>query len=341
MMLMRFFLCLLVILTGGTALCAQQLNLPPRPADAPAGSEFREQVRNLALAAREEAIFEQVMAGNIPDFLRDMVPVTISGTAGDQSLEVTYHVTPDYLAVGSDDDYFLMPMTPLLAQRIATATATMMPTRLMVDQIWQTATLKLSPRTIPPSDQMTSIAVMYDHHIMVWEQRERALDEHPFGTLVAGHKKDVVISNQIYNQPPPGRVVIYGWHQLNGSPIQPLYSGHAETYADYSHGIRLVLDSITVNGEPALIRDLLQHHERHVLISDEGVIPLPFYPSGDLLEVPDAWGAMGEDAGSLRLVPGNSQVRKTATHPAKGEHWSPVPYPIPNHRVGLCRMPQS
>jgi len=336
------FLGVLILWTGNTSLGAQELNLPPRSTDAPTGSEFKEQVRNLALSVREEAIFEQVMAGNVPGFLREMVPVTVSrtldksvpgpadgfdteslngsgsgtvneavtaaagGSAGAKTLEVTYYVTPDYLAVGSEDDYFLMPMTPILAQRIASATGSSMPTRRMVDQIWQAAPLKLPPRTIPPSDQMTSIPVMYDHHLLVWEQREPVLEEHPLGTLTAGHKKDVVISNRIYNQPPPGRVVIYGWHYLNGTPIQPLYSGHSETYADYSHGIRLVQDSIMVNGEPGHIRDLLQHPTRHELLSDEGQIALPYYPTGDLFEVPDAWGVIGEDSGSLRLVLGDA-----------------------------------
>jgi len=296
----------LILWTGTASLRAQQLNLPSRSADAPTGSEFKEQVRNLALAAREEAIFEQVMAGNVPVFLRDLVPVTVSGTAGDETLEVTYYVTPDYLAVGRHDDYFLIPTTPILAQRIANEIGCGMPTRRMVDQIWQAAPLKLPPRTIPPSDQMTSITVMYEHHLMVWEQREPAMDEHPPGSLVGGHKKDVVVSNRIYNQPPPGRVVIYGWHYLNGTPIQPLYSGHAETYADYSHGIRLVQDSITVNGEPGHIRDLLQHPARHALLSDEGQIALPYYPTGDLFEVPDAWGVFGEDTSGLRLVLGEA-----------------------------------
>ena len=139
------------------------MNLPERPAGALPGSEFQEQVRNLALAAREEGIFEQLMAGNVPGFLREMVPVTVTGTVGGsgsgslngsgsgtegglvtvsvgasgtgETMEVTYYVTPDYLAVGSDDDYFLMPMTPILAQRIASATGCSMPTRRMVDQI--------------------------------------------------------------------------------------------------------------------------------------------------------------------------------------------------------------
>ncbi|TVQ74051.1 MAG: hypothetical protein EA363_02275, partial [Balneolaceae bacterium] len=204
---------ILLLWSTETTLCAQQLNLPPRPVDAPTGSEFKEQVRNLALAAREEAIFEQVMAGNVPGFLRELAPVTVTGNVGGsgtgslngsgsltgETLEVTYYVTPDYLAVGSDDDYFLMPMTPILAQRIASATGCSMPTRRMVDQIWQAAPLKLPPRTIPPSDQMTSIPVMYDHHLLVWEQREPALEEHPLGALTAGHKKDVVVSNRIYN----------------------------------------------------------------------------------------------------------------------------------------------
>jgi len=51
------------------------------------------------------------------------------------------------------------------------------------------------------------------------------LATHPLGELVGGDKKDVVISNIIYGYPAPGRVVIYGWHYLSGTPIQPLYNG--------------------------------------------------------------------------------------------------------------------
>ena len=38
----------------------------------------------------------------------------------------------------------------------------------------------------------------------------------------------------------PNRVAIYGWHYLNGQPIQPTYAGHVDWYIDYSHGIRPV-----------------------------------------------------------------------------------------------------
>ncbi|TVQ15306.1 MAG: T9SS C-terminal target domain-containing protein [Balneolaceae bacterium] len=278
------------------------LPLPERPADAPTGSQLEQQLRNLSLQNRENAIYSEIMSGNIPDFLREMVEVNTTRTINGTGYTLQYHVLPDYLALGSNDDYFLMPMTPLLAQRLCNALSCSLPTRRMVDQIWQAAPLKLSPQPIPPSDQMTTIPVMYTHHQMVLEQREGVLEAHPQGTLVGGHKKDVIVSNRIYNQPPPGRVVIYGWHNPNGSPIQPVYSGHSETYADYSHGIRAVCDTVIVNGEPAAIRDILRHPELHELLSDEGPIEFPFYPLETTLRTPDAWGVRRTQEGNLQLV---------------------------------------
>jgi hypothetical protein len=280
----------------------RRLPLPERPADAPTGTRLEEQLRNLSLQNRENAIYNEIISGNIPDFLRELVEVSTTRTINGTEYMLQYFVLPDYLALGSDDDYFLMPMTPLLAQRLCNTLSCSLPTRRMVDQIWQAAPLKLTPQPIPPSDQMTTIPVMYSHHQMVLEQREAALEAHPQGTLVAGHKKDVIVSNRIYNQPPPGRVVIYGWHNPDGSPIQPVYSGHSETYADYSHGIRAVRDTVLINGEPAGIRDILSHPDLHVLLSDEGPIELPFYPLETTLRTPDAWGVLRTDTGLLQLV---------------------------------------
>ena len=42
---------------------------------------------------------------------------------------------PDYLAVGSDDDFVRMPMTPQTAQQIADLFGCILPTRKMVDAI--------------------------------------------------------------------------------------------------------------------------------------------------------------------------------------------------------------
>jgi hypothetical protein len=97
---------------------------------------------------------------------------------------------------------------------------------------------------------------------------------------VAGHKKDVIISNAITtNLKPavPKPVVIYGWHEPGGVPIQPLYNGHAETYADYSHGIRLVQRAVLLDSAVTTLEDVVRDGVLWPLLSDEGAIAHPRY----------------------------------------------------------------
>jgi hypothetical protein len=67
----------------------------------------------------------------------------------------------------------------------------------------------------------------------------------------------------------PNRIAIYGWHQLNGKPIQPLYAGHVNWYADYSHGVRLVKRTIQINGRPYDYVQVMQNPLLRKLICDE------------------------------------------------------------------------
>ena len=270
---------MLLILALGVSgiLKAQKLPLPPRANDAISGSTFKNKVEVLSLEDRENNIYQEVLKGNVPDFLRDLAPISFSKSIKDSTYVVTYFVLPDYLAVGSDTDYFLMPMTPILAQKIAKAIGFTLPTKQMVDQIWSNASLKLAPSPIPPSPKMTTIPIMWEHNMLLQRQRKKALKQASLGVLVAGHKKDVIISNKIYeNSSKP--VVIYGWHYQNGTPIQPVYARHSETYADYSHGIRLVQDSALINHKVHLITSVLQDTEKSALFSDEGAMEKPFYP---------------------------------------------------------------
>lgn len=267
---------LLVALAVSGTLKAQQLPLPPRANDAISGSTFKNQIETLNIEDREKQIYQEVLKGNVPHFLRDLVPITFSGSINNVNYTVTYNVIPDYLAVGSDSDYFIIPMTPIMAQKIANAIHFTLPTKKMVDQIWSNASVKLAPSPIPPSPKMTTVPVMWEHNTRLKEQRKKALKQAPLGALVAGHKKDVIISNKIYdNSSKP--VVIYGWHYQNGTPIQPVYAGHSETYADYSHGIRLVQDSVLINNKVQLITTVLQDAEKSSLFSDDGVLDKPFY----------------------------------------------------------------
>ncbi len=299
---MKNLFFLLLLLNFSPVLTAQTLNLPSRSPDALNGSEFAQLVWDFSLTDRENEIYAQIMSGNIPDFQRNLVPVNFNQNVGDVNYQVTYYVLPDYAAIGSDSNYFLIPMTPILAQKLCNNLQSTLPTRKMVNQIWSNATVKLAPAPISPSPAMTTVPVFWEHNQIVWQQRQALIQSHPLGELVAGNKKDVVISNLIYGNPPPNRVVIYGWHYQNGTPIQPLYSGHSESYVDYSHGIRLVLDSIVLNGQPASIKSVLQNDSIHTLFSDEGRIPQPYYPlTTSSIKPPRAWCVLSNGENSLKI----------------------------------------
>jgi len=242
------------------------------------------------------------MGGNVPDFLRTLVPLTSRASIGGTERTVVWQVLPDYVAIGSNEDYMLMPLTPLLGQRLADALRCTLPTRKMVDAIYANAAVKLAPQPIAPSAEMTTVPVFIQHNDSVRIQRAGTLAHNPLGALVGGHKKDVIISNAIVSNLKPSvpkPVVIYGWHQLNGVPIQPLYNGHGETYADYSHGIRLVQDSAVLDGVPASVTSIVSDPVLWPLLSDEGAIPLPRYgaaPSG--VEDSEQGGGVERDSGS-------------------------------------------
>jgi len=269
-------LALLLLFGLGNHACGQTLPLPPREADALSGSQFVQVVTPLSRKDREDWILAQMLRGNVPDFLRTLTPIAVNASITGTRHTAIYHVAPDYLAIGSDADYFLCPMTPLLAQRICDALGYTMPTRRMVNQIWTNAPVKLSPAPISPSPQMTTVPVFDQHNSMVRTQRSAVIGPHPLGELVSGTKKDVVISQRIYgnfaNPNITRPVVIYGWHHTSGAPIQPLYNGHVETYADYSHGIRLVQRAMTLNGQPETVTNICASPILHPLLSDEGRI---------------------------------------------------------------------
>lgn len=269
---MRCGLALLGALLVASA-AGQTLPLPPRGEGALSGTAVVAALTGLSLEAREARIWQEVMSGNVPEFLRTLAPVTV--TAGGRT--AVCHVTPDYLALGSDADYFLCPMSPGLAQRIADRLGCNLPTRKMVNDIWAAAQVHLTPQPIPPSPEMTTVPVFAQHSAMVWGLRSAVLADHPLGTLVGGDKKDVVVTPQLATR--PGHVAIYGWHQLNGTPIQPLYLGHTDTWVDYSHGIRLVQSAMTVDGQPTTVDAVLGDAALAGLLSDEGAFTNTRYPA--------------------------------------------------------------
>jgi hypothetical protein len=243
--------------------------IPPRNATAPAGSEVARRAEHLSGLERDALLREELFAGNIPQFLRHAVPVNMTGGDRAHPFELTLCVLPDYLAVGSDHDFLFVPLGLEAALAVAQRFGFELPTAHIVDAIYATAPVKLAPLPLPPGDEMRSTAYLVHHTELIGEQR--AALSAPLGELTAGDKKDLVLTSRLWTD--PGKVAIYGWHRQAGAPIQPLSTVHGARYADYSHGVRLVSDTVYVNGVRHSLSGLLAEAGPARLLTGEGPWP--------------------------------------------------------------------
>ncbi len=224
-------------------------------------------------AARDSLVVKEILAGNVPSFLKKFVPVRVSVTdsATGKIITATFYTSPDYLSLGTDADWARINITPMAAQQIADKLDCFLPTRKMVDDIYKAAKLKLEP--VPMYAFRDSTPTMWHHHLIIEGQRKGRKG------LIAGIQKDVVLSGKITRDPKPGRVAIYGWHKLNGEPIQPLYTGHIYWWVDYSQGIRLVYRKIKVENKWMDYTAVMQDPVLQKLLCDEPWCDFTRYPA--------------------------------------------------------------
>ncbi len=298
-------------------------DLPARPAGAPGGMAVAQAVAGLDPAAREAVLQQEILSGNVPEFWRKFVPITVTGGQD----ELILQVSPDYLAVGREADFFQTPLTPGTAWRIADRLDCVLPTRKMVDLIHAAAPLKLPPTPRPPGPGMTTVAAFLEYQETVHQQRLAALTGHPWGTLTAGHHKDLVSTPRLAGT--PGKVAIHGWHRPDGTSIQPLYTGHADTWVDYSHGVRPVGKTVTLNGRTTTVQQILTDSKTALLLSDEPLPTTASSPVPIITEVERA-AVFGETLLTLEPEPG---VRIVVNRPATADPGRPVRlivYALPN-----------
>ncbi|WP_081209031.1 hypothetical protein [Salegentibacter sediminis] len=253
----RLAILLCLVLSTGT-LSAQK-----------SGSEIYEQIRLLDFEEREALISKELLSGNFPEFLLDWEEIiTIQKDASGQTRKLSLFVSPDYLSVGNIEDYFIIPISPMTAQKVANKYNASPPTPKVTDIIYRHAELKIEPfNYIPRNNRNETVDIFYDHSQVIQAQIKAA--GFSAGSFVAGSKKDIVISHKLSDSTRSRHVSIYGWHKLNGKPIQPLYNGHINTYVDYSHGARLISNHVLVDGKEYDYRDILQDKNLFKLISDE------------------------------------------------------------------------
>jgi hypothetical protein len=250
----------------------QMLSATHRNVDAITGSAFYRKAAGMNWQQRDSFAMAELLAGNMPDFLRTFVPVTRSysdSTTG-RKIKVMLYVMADYLSIGSNNDWARIPLTPMVAQQLADRFYCFLPTRKIVDDIHRAA--KVKPEPVPMYAYRDSTPTMYQHHLIVEGQRKLRKG------LIAGIKKDVILTEQLNLPAKQNKVAIYGWHYLSGKPIQPVYTGHINWYVDYSHGIRLIYERIKVNGKWMHFTEVARNPTLFWLLTDEASFNFTRYP---------------------------------------------------------------
>jgi hypothetical protein len=294
--------------------------LPARSPSAPTGSAFMRSIwgeRAPAAAEwtrREEAMIAQLLAGNMPGWLRQWLTIEVKAS----SPNVQVRVTPDYLCVGDDSDFRHLPLDQHSAQRVADSFGACLPTAKICHAIYLAAPAAQRIGAIPRDYSVTpwtrrklikkdwaqTSTAAYDEHSVAIQNAMTAGGIRP-GQLVAGHKKDVVLSNRLHQQ--PRKIAFHGFYDARGYPFEPCYEvkggplpscvknvatlAHPEgRFSDYSQGVRLVHPIMHIDGALKLVREVLVDPALSPLISSEGRISPPRIPRASASRAAEEYG---------------------------------------------------
>jgi hypothetical protein len=223
---------------------------------------------------RERMIRDFALRGDVPAHLQVWcpVPVTHEGLTGE------FYCTPDFLSIGSDDDWVRVRINPVTAELIGEVAKAMLPTRKMVNDIYVTSKKLAAQSWGPP----------YDHSMMCthrWAPQDARINQqiqskgYERGELIEGHAKNVVIGLGLGTNHGQ-QIGIYGWFDESGTAIQGpgvQWKAHEWSYTDYSQCVRFVHKEMLVGDEVMRVEDVLADSKLHKLISDEGPLSRCFY----------------------------------------------------------------
>lgn len=232
------------------------------------GSEFYSAWVGKPRVDRELAALQEAINGNHVAWPMVKVP------CGPESY---FFATADYFAVGDDSDFLRMPVSGPIAQHIADVLGMCLPTARMVDRIWvaaKTGGIVLAPDPIAPDGNMETLERLAAHERKIKRALER-VSPAGRGCLIAGHKKDVVVSPKMLKR--TGWLAFYGMHYLDGTPIQGLnLEAHFASYSDYSHGLRLIAPLMVVDGREMAVAEVLKDPRLCHLLSGEGPVAVRY-----------------------------------------------------------------
>lgn len=251
-----------------------EIGLPPRRSSMPGSKFFRDVLgatgnpKDLGVTGvrREEEILRQIELGNVPDFMRRFKTITVTDARGNRA---ELKVMPDYLAIGTNEDYRRVPVTPLLAKAIADRYGLALPTKKVVDDIYQQADVRLVGQGLVYTKRDTNYMQGNGFYLLHDKKIEEQLNGRGHGQLVAGHKKDLIVSR--YLESHPGGLDFYGLFKADGTATQD-NPAHENTYVDYSHGARFISQEVMVNGRPMRYDEVLANPQLAGLLSYEGPV---------------------------------------------------------------------
>lgn len=240
--------------------------LPERAKGALLGSQITKKTSTMSHNQREAFIYNEFINGNVPQFIRVFEQVKFTAKIKNKEYHVLFFASPDYLSLGSDDDYIRVPIDFATAIKLSKRFKLMIPTKKMVDIIFKKAPCKVNPQPFKPGKHMVTDETFEKHNKVVSKQLKKV----PKNTIKSGQKKDIILSNKLLEK--QNRIAIYGWHRNNGKAIQPVSTVHHSRYVDYSHGLRLISPTVIINGKLHSIEQVLSHKKYSALLSDEGPI---------------------------------------------------------------------
>ena len=242
------------------------------------GKDFMMSIDTVEFWQREDMIVNEILSGNMPDVLKIFqkieytTPIVDSVPVLRKSHKVEMYVLPDYLSVGSDDDFVRMPMGPLAAQEIADKLNCILPTTYLVDRIAEVSEGHVDIFPFRPLGSRNMMPIVFQDSDNAIKALFKAKG-YTFGQFISGLKKDLVLTYKIQTLDGKERYeAIYGWHHPDGRTQQPLFVRHGNFYVDYSHGVRLIYREIMIDGKKYDAKEVLESPELYHLLSDE---PMP------------------------------------------------------------------
>ena len=78
----------------------------PERTSSTTGNEFYHLAFAMKWAARDSFALKEVLAGNVPEFLKKFsaINISITDSSSGKTIKATYYVSPDYLSIGNEQD---------------------------------------------------------------------------------------------------------------------------------------------------------------------------------------------------------------------------------------------